>query len=128
MTRQELADAYRAYIDCLNRQDWPNLDRFVHDEAIHNGNAIGLSGYRQMLERDFQNIPDLRFTIKLLVSAPPIIASILSFDCCPKGTFLGLAVNGKKVHFTENVFYDYVGGKIKNVHSIIDRAAIEAQL
>jgi predicted ester cyclase len=57
-----------------------------------------------------------------------MIASRLQFECSPKGTFLGLAVDGKKVAFAENVFYAFRGGKIAQVWSVIDKAAIEAQL
>ena len=56
------------------------------------------------------------------------IASRLAFDCSPKGKFLGLDVNGKRVSFTENVFYEFRGAKIARVWSVIDKAAIEAQL
>jgi len=55
-----------------------------------------------MLEKDFSEIPDLHFNIQLLISDPPYIASRLSFDCSPKGRFLGLDVDGKRVSFTEN--------------------------
>jgi predicted ester cyclase len=81
-----------------------------------------------MLVRDFDEIPDLQFNIQLLISEPPYIASRLAFDCSPKGKFLGLDVNGKKVSFTENVFYEFRNEKIEKVWSIIDKAAIEAQL
>ena len=128
MTRTDLADIYRDYIACLNRQDWPKLEQFVHEEACHNGQRIGVSGYREMLERDFREIPDLCFDIQLLISEPPFIASRLRFDCTPKGIFLGLHVNGKKVSFTENVFYEFCQEKIVQVWSIIDKAAVEALL
>lgn len=36
MRRDDLAATYRAYIDCLNRQDWTNLGQFVHDEVRYN--------------------------------------------------------------------------------------------
>jgi predicted ester cyclase len=41
---------------------------------------------------------------------------------------MGLPVNGKRVSFAENVFYETDGFKIKQVWSVIDKAAIEAQL
>lgn len=81
-----------------------------------------------MLENDFDGIPDLHFKIQLLMSDPPYIASRLSFDCAPKGKFLGLDVNGKRVSFTENVFYEFREEKIVQVWSVIDKAAIETQL
>jgi predicted ester cyclase len=81
-----------------------------------------------MLEGDFLQIPDLRFNIELLVAAPPHIAARLAFHCTPKATFLDLPVNGRKVSFAENVFYRFRDDRIEEVWSIIDKAAIEAQL
>lgn len=128
MTKNGLSALYRGYIDCLNRQDWSKLGQFVHDDAHYNGRQVGLSGYREMLERDFREIPDPRFDIHLLICEPPCVAARLQFDCTPKGSFLGLDVNGRRVSFAENVFYEFDGRKIRTVWSAIDRAAIEAQL
>lgn len=126
--KTDLSDVYRDYIACLNKQGWPKLGQFVHDEVIHNGRRVGLSGYRDMLVRDFDEIPDLYFNIQMLISDPPYVASRLGFHCTPKGTFLGLQVSGKRVSFTENVFYEFRAEKIREVWSVIDKAAIEAQL
>lgn len=128
MITTDISSVYRDYIACLNSQDWPKLEQFVHDEVHYNGQPIGLSGYREMLEKDFSEIPDLYFNIKMLISDPPYVASRLGFECSPKGKFLGLHVNGKRVSFTENVFYGFQNGKIEKVWSVIDKAAIEAQL
>ena len=128
MTKTDLSDIYRDYIACLNKQDWPKLEQLVHDEVYYNGQRIGMLAYREMLEKDFYEIPDLYFDIQLLISDPPYIASRLGFDCTPKGKFLGLHVNRKRVSFTENVFYEFRGEKIWQVWSVIDKAAIEAQL
>jgi len=128
MTKDDLAATYRAYIACLNAQDWASLGRFVQEDARHNGRAFGLVGYRAMLERDFVEIPYLRFDIALLVADPPMVAARLAFDCRPKGEFLGLPVNGKRVAFSENVFYEFRDGKIAEVWSVIDKTAIEGQL
>lgn len=124
----DLAARYRAYIDCLNRQDWASLGDFVGDDVRHNGNRLGLAGYRAMLERDFEDIPDLRFTIGLLVADDRHVASRLDFTCSPKGMFLGLPVDGRTVSFSENVFYRFDDGKIADVWSILDKVAIERQL
>ena len=128
MTKAELSDVYRDYIACLNKQDWLRLDRFVDDEVRCNDQRIGLSAYREMRQKEFYEIPDLHFHIQLLISDPPYIASRLQFDCTPKGKFLGLEVNGKRVSFPENVFYEFRREKIWQLWSVIDKAAIEAQL
>ncbi|SIT59287.1 conserved hypothetical protein [Mesorhizobium prunaredense] len=128
MIKTDLSDVYRDYIACLNKQDWPKLGQFVDDEVIHNGRRLGLSGYLEMLERDFADIPDLYFNVQMLISDPPYIASRLGFDCTPKERFLGLPVNGRRVSFAENVIYEFRNETIVEVWSVIDKAAIEAQL
>ena len=128
MTGAELTDRYRDYIACLNDQNWPELGRFVDDEVQYNGQRVGLDGYRRMLEDDFRAIPDLRFNVDLLVAEPPRVACRLLFDCTPAGTLFGFPVNGKRVAFSENVFYEFQDGKIRHVWSVIDKAAVGAQV
>lgn len=128
MNKQELSDRYRGYIDCLNRQDWPALGEFVDHDVHYNGQRIGLSGYRRMLENDFRAIPDLRFTIDLLITDPPQVAARLCFDCTPVGELFGVPVNGRRIQFTENVFYAFRQGRVWNVHSVIDKAAVASQI
>jgi predicted ester cyclase len=128
MTKGELSELYRRYIACLNQRDWSSLDEFVDDDVRRNGERIGLAGYREMLERDVEEIPDLVFDIRLLVVDPPHVASRLAFNCAPKAKFHGLDVNGKRVSFAENVFYEFRGRKIETVWSVVDKAAIETQL
>src|SRR5690242_8036442 len=110
MSKDDLAEIYRSYIACLNAQDWPRLVKFVDDEVHHNGRRLGLSGYREMLEQDYEDIPDLQFNIELLVCEPPHVAARLAFHVAPRGNFLGLDVNGRSVAFTENVFYEFRAG------------------
>ena len=128
MSTIDLEALYRDYIGCLNRREWDDLSRYVHDDVEHNGKRLGIGGYRAMLAHDHELIPDLRFDIEWLVVQPPRVACRLCFKVTPKATFLGLPVNGRKVTFWENVFYRYQDGKIRDVRSVIDKPAIEAQL
>ena len=128
MSEPSLSTIYRDYLDCLNKQDWDNLELFVHENVERNGQQINLSGYREMLESNYSDIPDLKFTPEFVLSEPPYVASRLRFDCTPTGEFLGLRINGKRISFAENVFYEFRADKIVQVWSVIDKAAIEAQL
>lgn len=128
MIARDLAERYHGYIACLNRQDWASLPEFVAEDVRYNDESIGLSGYRAMLEGNYRDIPDLRFDVALLVHDQLRVASRLQFDCTPVADFLGIAVNGRKISFAENVIYQFGAGKIEAVWSIIDKAAIEAQL
>ncbi|KQR33749.1 ester cyclase [Rhizobium sp. Leaf155] len=124
----QLADRYRAYIACLNDQRWDDLGTFVASDVTHNGRSFGLDGYRRMLINDFETIPDLSFKIELLACDPPFIAARLEFDCAPKSMFLGLPINGRRISFAENVFYEFRDMRIVSVWSVLDKTAIEAQL
>jgi predicted ester cyclase len=105
LTQPHLSAVYRDYIACLNTQDWAILGRFVHGDVRHNGRQLGLSGYRQMLENDFCQIPDLAFNVQLLISDPPYVSARLLFDCAPKGEFLGLrsTANGSRSRRTSSM-------------------------
>lgn len=128
MTPDQLKEFYREYIACLNLQDWKRLWVFVAEDAEHNDRALGLNGYVEMLVSDFEAIPDLYFKIANLVCESPIIVARLSFDCTPKATLFGVDVNGKRIKFSENVFYQIEAGKIQRVWSVIDTAAIARQV
>src|SRR5689334_18026675 len=103
LTMNILHNIYLDYVKCLNRQAWGELMNFVSDRVCYNDQEIGLAGYRTMLEQNFRDIPDLCFKVELLVVNPPFVACRLSFDCHPVGEFLGLAVNGRRIQFAENV-------------------------
>ncbi|WP_434652724.1 ester cyclase [Pseudomonas sp. R3-56] len=124
----DLAEQYRNYIDCLNARRWQALGDFVDDSVQYNGEPVGLAGYRAMLENDVRTIADLRFIIDVLVVEPPDAGARLLFDCSPRGRFLGLETDGRRIRFSENVFYTFDGGKIVRVWSVIDKAAVEAAL
>lgn len=119
---------YQRYIACLNARTWKGLDEFVADDAVHNGRLLGVDGYRAMLEENCRDIPDLHFHVDRIIANDGEIASRLRFDCTPVGHFLGVPVNGRRVVFHEHAFYRLREGKIAEVFSVIDKAAIEAQL
>lgn len=128
MDSGRLERIYRDYVACLNARDWDALGRFVDGAVEHNGTSLGLAGYRRMLEQDVAAIPDLHYVVGLLVVQPPHVAARLLFDCTPEGRFLGLAVDGRRIRFSENVFYGFAQDRIARVWSVVDKAAIEAQL
>lgn len=128
MTGQQLTSLYLDYLDCLNRREWRYLGSFVSMAVVHNGRHIGLAGYQDMLQGDYRAIPDLHFTPELLTVGPKAVACRLVFDCMPVGIFLDLPVYGRRVRFHEHAFYGFENNRIAEVWSIIDHAAIAAQL
>jgi predicted ester cyclase len=124
----DLTKIYFGYIACLNGRDWAALGDFVDPAVVHNGRRLGIEGYRAMLESDYRLIPDLSFVVEQLVSNADFVAARLKFDCTPKGDFLGLNVDGRKVSFAEHAIYAFSNGTITEVWSVIDKQAVEEQL
>ncbi|MBD1386667.1 ester cyclase [Mucilaginibacter rigui] len=123
-----LLDIYRDYLECLNRQAWNELQLYVAEFVCYNDEEIGLHGYLSMLKQNYREIPDLYFQAELVVADLSHVACRLVFNCSPVGTFMGLPVNGRKIRFSENVFYEFRDHKIFQVWSVIDKGTIEQQL
>lgn len=128
MQNNDLLEIYRRYIDCLNHQDWANLGKYVADDVSYNGQFIGYAGYLNARQDEFRTIPDLHFNAQLVMANESMVACRLNFNITPSQDFLGLPVHGKLISFSENVFYEFDNGKISKVWSVVDKAAIEAQL
>jgi predicted ester cyclase len=102
------------YIACLNKQDWSNIGKFVHEDVHYNGKRIGLSGYREMLEGDFRTIRHLYSDIQLLISEPPRFARRLRFDCTPERFLFGLRSRARRSGYRE-CLPEFLDGRIANV-------------
>jgi predicted ester cyclase len=128
MTDAELATHYRSYLDCLNTRRLDGLDAFVQDELTYNGNPMTRADYRALLEDDIAAIPDLVFDVGLLVVGGEQVACRLEFHCTPEREWRGLRPSGRSIAFAEHVFYAFRDGRIAEVWSLLDQAAIEEQL
>lgn len=130
--RADLQARYEAYILCLNERRWEDLRDFVDQTVVHNERLLGLGGYMAMLEADVARIPDLQFTLaRLLIDEQQYsVAAIIQFDCTPAQDIFDTATKGRRVQFTENVFYRFEKETLRIVeaHSIIDIAAIRSQV
>ncbi|RVK87271.1 hypothetical protein CN152_33560 [Sinorhizobium meliloti] len=49
---RQLADIYRGYLDCLNRQAWDELGHFVDNEIQHNGRLLERDAFRRNRKGD----------------------------------------------------------------------------
>jgi len=124
----DLEQTYRAYLQALNDRRLDDLGQFVHDQVVHNDRSWTRQQYAQMIADDVSTIPDLRFTIDLLVATADTVAARLWFDCTPVREFAGAAPTGEAVRFAEHVFYRFRDGRIAQVWSLVDTESIRHQL
>lgn len=128
MAEDDLLTTYRDYLRCLNARQWDELQRFVSDEVVYNGERLGLSGYRAMLESDTRATPDLQFVPEILIAGDQVVSCRLFFHCIPRQAFLGFEPTGRRVSFAEHAFYRFENGRIVQVWSVIDKEAVREQL
>jgi predicted ester cyclase len=128
MSAGDLLTVYRDYLRCLNDRQWDELGRFVADGVLYNGDLLGLSGYRAMLETDTDAIPDLRFIPEILIADDRVVSCRLFFQCTPQRSFLGFEPTGERISFAEHVFYRFEKGLIAEVWSLIDKEAVRRQI
>jgi len=81
-----------------------------------------------MIEGDIAAAPDIHFNVKMLLTTEDSVAARIWFDCTPEKEFLGFQPTGRMVHFAEHVFYRFRDGKIDEVWTVLDLAAVAMQL
>lgn len=128
MNDTDLEARYREYIRCLNERRFGELDQFVQGELRYNGLPESWTAYRDRLVQDVAAIPDLFFDLQLIVARGDLVSSRILFHCTPQHGWQGWQPNGQAISFAEHVIYRFHGGKIAEVWSLLDRAAIAAQL
>ena len=128
MMNADLEARYRTYLAALNERRLDDLVDYVQDELSYNGEAMTRRQYQDLIAADIAAIPDLSYDAHIIVVSGDQVACRLVFDCTPQHEFLGFSPNGERVCFAEHVFYHFRDGRIAAVSSLIDRAAIEAQL
>ncbi|KAJ4464377.1 polyketide cyclase SnoaL-like domain-containing protein [Lentinula aciculospora] len=128
MDSLNLEDHYRQYISYLNDRKTHDLSDFVHEELTYNDKPITRVDYQNYIADDIARIPDLYFDIHHLIVSDNHVASRIQFNCTPMKDFRGNAPNGEKISFVEHVFYQFEDGKIRQVWSLLDDRAIDAQM
>ena len=127
MAHDPLESTYLAYLGVLNDRRFGELDRYVCDELVYNDKPLTRQEYAELIAADVRAAPDLRYEAHLLSSGDDLVACRLWFNCTPTATFLGLEPTGAAVSFAEHVFYRFEDGRIAQVWSLIDRAAVASQ-
>jgi predicted ester cyclase len=120
---------YRDYLTVLNERRFDDLAGFVHDDLTYNDAPMTRRQYRDLIADDVAAIPDLFYAVETLVVSGDDVACRIRFDCTPVREFLGgIVPDGRRLSFTEHVFYRFREGRIEHVWSLIDRDAVRRQL
>ncbi|ROW04811.1 hypothetical protein VMCG_04786 [Cytospora schulzeri] len=128
-----LRDKYHAYIATINAGAaamTSRLAEFCLPVVTHNGQALALPRYQRLMEDAQETIQDLSFHVADLMvdEDKQQVAARLEFTGTPVRPWEDVEPNGKGVAFSEQVFYWFEGGKIRNVVSLVDMEAYRRQM
>ncbi|KAI1398791.1 SnoaL-domain-containing protein [Hypoxylon fuscum] len=120
LSRKELEEIYKAYVDCVNsRRTKTDYEKYVHrPEAVLNNKAIA----SRIVEDTLAAIPDLHVVIHTLIADEESqrLAVWLEFTGTPIKDYAGLVATGSPVRFNEHATYQFVDGKIQRIWGVMD--------
>lgn len=127
MSAQDLEAHYRQYIDEINAGHADQLDDFVHENVLYNGNQLTKDEYQHLITDSQKAISNLYFEIQMLVVSNNQVGCRIHFpNVTLEKEFLGQQPTGKSISFSEHVFYKFREGKIYEVWSLLDERAVAA--
>ncbi|RYO97819.1 hypothetical protein DL765_011056 [Monosporascus sp. GIB2] len=128
---RDLESTYREYIDCINKRTMESkLPIFCHPQVVHNNKALALDNYRQLMQDAITAIPDINFGVHTLIADEEAqrVAVRLEFTGTPVKAIRDVQPTGRPVHFAEHVTYQFRGGKIARVWSLVDWVSYREQI
>ena len=123
---KRLDELYRSYIQAILDHDLDAMDQYVSEDVVHNGQHLGIKGYKDLLRRNIMD-PDMQIEIKRLIADERHVAAVLIFTTRKLSKELvGVELDGTPFSYAENVVYDFKDGRITEVHSLVDVDVIKA--
>jgi steroid delta-isomerase-like uncharacterized protein len=101
-------------------------DVFYHEPSA--GEIIGLEPLKQFVITWRTAFPDSLLAIDEQVGEGDRIATRWTFTGTHKGAFRGLAPTGRPIKFTAMYFYRFVGGKVVEIHAMVNLLKLLQQL
>jgi steroid delta-isomerase-like uncharacterized protein len=99
---------------------------FYHEPSA--GEVIGLEPLKQFVVSWRTAFPDSLLTIEEQVGENDRIATRWTFTGTHQGDFRGLAPTGRPIKFTAMYFYRFDGGKVVEIHAMVNLLKLLQQL
>lgn len=124
----------QAFVEAVNQQDWPRLDRLVDPAFIRHSRAAGEPQVRSredlkvFLRREFETFPDAHEEIRFLLAEDDKVAARLSFTGTQTGPLGPFPASGRKVVSDYLCIFRLAGGRIVESWAEWDNLASLVQL
>jgi predicted ester cyclase len=124
----DLAEHYRRYNATCNAHLFEELDEFVHEELVVNGERIRRADYVEGLRAVVRAFPDYRWELQHLLVDGDVVAAHFLDTGTHGGEWLGVAATGRRVSTQEFAVYRWDGGRIAEVWVTADDLRVLDQL
>jgi predicted ester cyclase len=121
---EQLKAWYRRYNEVCNGHRFDELEAFVADDVVVNGERQGLDGYVAGLQAVVDAFPDYRWDLRHLLVESPWIAAHFVDTGTHRGTFRDVPPTGRPVTTQEFAMYRVEDGRIAEVWVTADNAAL----
>ncbi|CAN5758091.1 MAG: ester cyclase [Thermomicrobiales bacterium] len=117
------------FIDTVwNQGNLADIDRFVHDGYMVDGDCFGIDGVRNNVRSFRQAFPDLRVDIDQIVEDATGVAALLQLRGTHLGEWKGWPATGKSLDFREAAFWTLADGKLFSGTFVADALRLRIQL
>ena len=114
MSEANKAVVRRLFDECLNRHN-PDLYPELYSDVVYRAPAMGElrnEEHRHLLLSLFAGFPDAHWTVEDQVAEGDRVVTRWTFTGTHRGTFMGVAASGRRLHCTGMCIDRIVGGKI----------------
>lgn len=97
----------------INQKKLNSIGDFLSEDFIHNGEARGLEGQKQIIQQNFFNaFPDIKVNCEFFVCENDLVTVHNIWSGTHEGSFLGVAATGKRVQWRANAILQIKDRKI----------------
>jgi predicted ester cyclase len=124
----DFRDFYVRYLRCCNEHRFDELDAFVHDPVVVNGDPVGLDAYVSGLKAAVAAFHDYHWQVQHLLINEPWLVAHLHDTGTHTGTRWGVAATGTTIATQEFALYRLHDAKIAEVWVTADDLHVLRQL
>jgi len=124
MSRDELAEFYASYNEICNRHAFDELEPYVGEHLVVNGEPRTAEEYIADLHRVIDAFPDYEWVVQRLVIEPPWISVHFKDFGTHQGPWLDRPPTGYRVSTDEFAMYRLEDGRIVEIWVAADNARL----
>lgn len=118
----------RFYAEAVNDRDLEAVDRLLAANFVHNGEARGRSGQREVVAGFLEGFSDLRNEVLLILAEGDLVAAHQRWTGTHDGRFLDVPATGRRIEFTSTAVLRIEDGKIAEAWDEPDMLSLTRQL